>query len=162
MRLLLAAVLLLSACGPRTGAVRTGEPGADVPTAKPIIPAAPEVRIPDDANAIVVFSEAVGDPEKDYAAYAKVYVDNAPAGQTQLDAKSKPKRWGAKLPLGNRLFRFEAWFLPPSGDWQMLDPQWQPAERFVRLLDGQRTVVTLKLLDGGIKHDLQITREPLR
>lgn len=159
--LLAALAFSLAACGGGSGAIRPGEPAASVPTGMPMIPATPPVAIPDDADLIVSVSEAVGDPEKDYASYTKVYVDNAAAGQTQIEAKSKEKRWGAKVGAGNHLVRLETWILPPSGDWQMLDPQWQPAERFFRVFDGKRTIVTLKLYDGGLKHELKASREAL-
>ena len=103
----------------------------------------------------------MGSAEDDIASYTKVYVDNAAAGQTEINAKSKSKKWGAKLASGNHLFRFEKWNLPPTGDWQMLDPQWQPPERFIRVEDGQKTTVKARFYDNGRKFELQIAREPL-
>lgn len=147
------------AAGPVPGP--TMPPAASLPTAKPVIPVGAAVPIPDDANVIVQVDETVDSAEDDIASYTKIYVDNQPAGQTSIDAKSKTKRWGAKLPVGNHLFRFETWNLPPTGDWQMLDPQWQVPERFIRVEDGQRTIISLKFYDSGRKHTLEIGREPL-
>ncbi len=161
--LFLAAALAAAACSaPQTRtSVPPTAPGASLPSAKPVIPVTPPVAIPQDANFEVQVDEVVDSAEDDIASYTKVYVDNAPAGQTQIDAKSKQKKWVARLAPGNHLFRFEKWNLPPTGDWQMLDPQWQPPERFIRVDEGQKTTVALRFYDGGRKFDLGITRAPL-
>ena len=138
---------------------------------KPAAPAAPPERgaavvfaqpppIPADANALVTFSEAVAAPEDDIPAYAKVFIDGKLVGQTAIGPKSAPKAWGQVLEPGNHLFRFEAWLLPLPGEWAPLSVQWQPPERFIRVEPGRRTLVSLKLFDGGRRHSLEITRQP--
>lgn len=160
MKKLLVLALFLGACK-TAPTVPPATPAASLPTAKPVIPVTPPVVIPDDANFVLQVDEVVGSAEDDIASYTKVYVDNASAGQTEINAKSKSKKWGAKLAPGNHLFRFEKWNLPPTGDWQMLDPQWQPPERFIRVEDGQKTTVTVRFYDNGRKFDLQSARKPL-
>lgn len=118
--------------------------------------------VPSDSNFVLSVSEAVAGPEEDTPAYAKVYIDGKPAGETPKGPKSQEKKWGAHLSPGNHLFRFEYWVLPGAGDWGLLDDQWQPTERFIRIEEGGRTAVPLKFYEGGRKHSLQTSREPLR
>lgn len=135
------------------------QPAASLPTAKPVIPSSPPVVISTQSDVVLTVSETVNSAEDDIASYTKVYVDNLPSGQTDIGPKSQPKHWGAVLPPGNHLFRFETWDLPPSGEWEMLDPQWEPPERFIRVLDGQKTDISLRYYDHGFKNELTISQE---
>lgn len=127
---------------------------------RPPLPAAEEV--PADANFVLSLSEAAASVEEDTPSYAKIFVDGQPAGETAVGPKSRERRWGLRLDSGNRLFRFEYWVLPSSGPWAALDAQWQPTERFIRVVEGERAVVSLKFYDGARRHDFQISREPLK
>jgi hypothetical protein len=149
--------LILGACG-------TGQRVEQVVTpieGPPPRPAAKPYVIPTDANFLIVASEAVSGPEQDIGSYVKVLVDGKEAGQTPTGPKSAEKKWGAVLPPGNHLFRFEHWVQPLPEEWTPLKAEWQPPERFVRVDGNQRTVVTLKFVDGGRRHSLQVSREPL-
>lgn len=118
--------------------------------------------IPGDANAVVAVSEAVADPSLDAESYLKISIDGKEAGQTPIAAKSSEKKWGARLPGGNHLFRFEYWVLISTGgagQWSALASQWQPIERFVRVDDKERVLVALKFFDGARKHSYQIFRD---
>jgi hypothetical protein len=148
---LLALLPALAACG---GGVKPLEGGAPQPPAQ-------VEAIPADANVLVVASEAVASQEDDHASYLKVSVDGREAGQTATAPKSREKRWGAVLPAGNHLFRFQAWSQPVPEQWAPLADAWQPPERFIRVEAGLRTVVTLKFSEGGRRHSLQVSREPL-
>lgn len=156
---------LLCACAPSasTRVSVGGTPATVIPTAKPAVPVAPPAPppMPQNANFLLVVSEAVDSAADDLGSYTRVYVDGKPAGETPVAPKSQEKEWGALLPAGNHLFRFEKWNLPSTGDWAMLDPQWQPVERFIRVEPGQKTIVSLKFYDGGTKNDLRVVRQPL-
>ena len=153
-------LLFLAALAALFGACKTG------PIVNPLIgpppepPAKPFV-IPVMANFELSASEAVADASADQPAFFKVYIDNKEAGQTGIEPKSKEKKWGAVLTPGNHLFRFQAWLLPLPGEWTPMAEGWQPPERFIRIEDGTRTIVTLKLYEGGRRHSLQVTRAPL-
>lgn len=114
-----------------------------------------------DANFVLSVSEVVGSPEEDVASQAKVYVDQALAGETWLGPKSREKRWGARLAPGNHLFRCEYWVQAGTAPAAALDAQWQPRERFIRVEEATRAVMTLKFLDRGLRHEVQLGREPL-
>ena len=122
---------------------------------------APELAMSADANFVLTVSEAVGTPEEDTASYTQIVIDGRPAGRVPIGPRSQQRKWGARLEIGNHLFRFEQWRLPPAGDWGPLDAQWQPNERFIRVERGARTSVVLKFYEGGRKHEEQIAREPL-
>lgn len=160
-----AAALALAAC--RSAQPRAAGPGAvKQPLVTPLIGTPPNppvepVVIPVTANFLVTASEAVASADQDLPAFFKVYVDNREAGQTEISPKSKEKIWGAELPVGNHLFRFQAWVLPTPGEWTPLAEGWQAPERFIRVEPGLKTLVTLKLYDGGRRHSLQIDRQPL-
>jgi len=161
-RLLLAsaAALALAACHAKPPtAVKQPlvTPLIGTPPNPPIEP----VVIPVTANFLLTANEAVASADQDLPSFFKVYVDNKEAGQTEIAPKSKEKKWGAELALGNHLFRFQAWVLPTPGEWTPLAEGWQPPERFIRVEPGLKTLVTLKLYDGGRRHSLQIDRQPL-
>lgn len=146
------AAALLAACGGAAPLVGPA-PGAPAVPA-PEIPAPPP--IPKDANVVLTVSEAVPGPDQDTAAYVKVFVDGKEAGQTAIGPKSQDKQWGAALEPGNHLFRFELWTLPLPGEWSPLSVQWQPPERFIRVMPGARTLIFLKFQDGGRRHTLKL------
>jgi hypothetical protein len=151
---LLAAVLLLGAC-------RHVEEKVNPLIGPPPQPEVKPFAIPADANFEITESETVASAEDDQPAFVKVWVDGREAGQTAVFPKSKDKKWGAALPPGNHLFRFQMWVLPTPGEWTPLAEGWQPPERFIRVEQGLRTLVTLKLYEGGRRHSLQVAREPL-
>ncbi len=124
-------------------------------------PAPKPFVIPPGANFLLIVSEAVAAPEDDLSSYAKVYVDGQLVGQTSTEPKSREKKWGDVLAVGNHLFRFEQWVLPFPGEWTPMQASWQPPERFVRVEPDQRTIVALKFFDGGRRHSLQVSREPV-
>ncbi len=158
----LAAALLAGACAPKVVPWRVAKAGpVTLPAAQPTIPSTPPPKPVPKADFELIVSETVDSLEDDLGSYAKVYVDRQPAGETQIAAKSQDKTWEAVLPPGNHLFRFEEWYLPSTGDWTMLDPQWQPPERFIRVDPGQKTVVRLRFYDGGLRNKLEIERRPL-
>lgn len=148
----LALALGLSACG-GFKARPPGRPGPAVDLPRP----AP--AIPSDANFVLSVSEAVAGPEEDIPAYLKVTVDGNRAGETPSGPKSQEKKWGARLPPGNHLFGFEYWVASSSGAWTMLDSQWQPVERFIRIEGETRTSVSLKFYEGARRHDARISRQ---
>ena len=118
--------------------------------------------VPGDANFVVAVSQAVADPGEEAVSYLKVSIDGKGAGQTPAGAKSSEKKWGAHLPAGNHLFRFEYWVSTSTGGagpWSPINAQWQPTERFIRIEDKERLTVTLKFHDGGRKHSYQISRD---
>ena len=148
------AAVLLSLCGC----------GAHV---TPIIgpPPQPPVQafvIPAEATFILTVSEAVGNPDEDLPSFVKVFVDGREAGRTATEPKSKERRWGEAVAPGNHLFRFEVWVQPTVGEPAPVRADWQPPERFIRVEPGQRTLVSLKFVDGGRRHALQTQREPLQ
>jgi hypothetical protein len=126
-----------------------------------VIPKEPPATISSSANFVLIVSEAVGNPDEDLGSYTKVFLDGQEFARTPVGPMSEEKRWGAKLDVGNHLFRFEKWDLPMVGDWGLMDAQWQPPERFIRVEPGQRTVVRLKFFDTGRGHSLQIARDPM-
>ena len=148
-----AAAALLGAC--KTGSIVNPliGPGPE-PLSKPFV-------IPPMATFEFTGSESVASADADQPAFFKVYIDGKEAGQTAIAPKSKDKKWGAVLPFGNHLFRFQAWVLPLPGEWTQMAEGWQPPERFIRVEEGLKTLVTIKLYDGGRRHTLQVNREPL-
>ena len=172
-----AAAILSAACGNHRPVLRPVPPAAAVShpfiavssttvvastePAVNIIPTEPPAAISSSANFVLVVSEAIGSPDEDLGSYTKVFLDGQEFGRTPVGPKSQEKEWGGKLDVGNHLFRFEKWDLPAVGDWGLLDAQWQPPERFIRVEPGQRTVVRLKFYDSGHGHSLQIARDPI-
>lgn len=144
-------------------AVALAAAGCAAPAVRPLLPGhvppAPEVELPKAANVEVSVVEAVPGPEEDTGSYAVVYVGGREAGRVPVGPRSQERRWGFTLPPGNHLFRFEYWVLPPAGDWTRLDEQWQPPERFIRVDEKSRVAVSLKFVDGGRRHSLQVSRE---
>ena len=134
------------------------KPLVDLPAPQPR--AVPFV-VPPAANAEVVVTEAVAGPEEDTASFTRIFIDGKPAGQTPVAPRSQPHRWADRIPAGNHLFRFEQWYLPQAGEWGVLDAQWQPTERFVRVSDGERTTIGLKFSDGGRRFELAVSRRSL-
>jgi hypothetical protein len=154
-------LLAAAALAALLGACKSGQPVVTPLIGTPPNPPVQPVVIPPTANYLFVGSEAVASADQDEAAFFKIYIDNREAGQTDIAPKSKEKKWGAVLPVGNHLFRFQAWVLPTPGEWTPMASGWQPPERFIRVEPGLKTVTTLKLYDGGRRHSLQIERQPL-
>lgn len=154
MRRLLPLAALLWLAGCRASAVT---PIEGVPPRPPEV----AVAIPADANVLLAASEVVASAEDDQPAYVKVIVNGRESGQTATTPRSKERRWGAVLPPGNHLFKFQAWTQPLPDQWAPLADAWQPPERFIRVEPGLRTVIVLKFSDGGRRHSLQVSREPL-
>jgi hypothetical protein len=103
--------------------------------------------------------EAVGTPETDAMAYARVFLDGQEAGQTPVARRSDPKTWSARVAPGNHPLRVEYWTLPGAGDWEKLPDYRQPRERFVRVEPGTITRVKLRFAQGAKSYGLQVSRE---
>lgn len=151
------AVALLAGCA--HGGVQRQVTPLVGPPPQPIPPA--EAKPVYTNNFVLTVSEAVADSSQDLPSQTRVYVDGKLAGQTDVSPKSHDKSWGAALPDGNHLFRFEQWVLPAIGEWAPLADQWQPRQRFIRIEPGQRTLVTLKFSANERRYGLQIARDPL-
>lgn len=158
-----AAACLLAGCALKSPPhpVTLTNPAVGLATAKPTIPTTPPPPIPPQANFLLVVSETVASPDHDIGSYTKVFIDNLPAGETRIAARSVEKTWGVEISTGNHLFRFQKWELPDTGDWTELDPQYQPPERFIRINPGDKTIARLKFYDDALRHSLQIERQPL-
>lgn len=149
----LAAAAALAGCaGARVEKTQAGPPKAPPP---------PPFVAPASANVELVVAEAVAGPEEDVASFTKVFIDGQLVGQTAVGQKSQERRWAGRVPGGNRLFRFEQWYLPHVGDWAALDAQWQPPERFVRVDDAARTTIALKFSEGARRYELNVSRQQL-
>ncbi len=121
---------------------------------------APALPKPDD-NLVLTVRETVDTPEEDTPTYGRVYLNGEPAGRTELSPKSAPKRWGARLPEGNQLLRFEVWDSTGSEPGERRADDFQPRERFFRVEAGMRTMVELRFRDKGRAYDFDVTRGSL-
>jgi len=150
----LALLAFLAAC---SRGVRQVSPIVGPPPQPPVQPAQPVVT----NNLVLSVTEAVASADEDLPSYTKVFIDGKPAGQTDAAPRSQTRTWGTSLPDGNHLFRFEQWTLPTPGEWTPVPARWQPAERFIRVELGERTLVALKFYDAERRYSLSISREPL-
>lgn len=112
-------------------------------------------------NLVLTVRESVDTPEEDTTTYGRIFLNGEPAGRTELSPKSAPKRWGARLPEGNQLLRFEVWDSTGSEPGDRRADDFQPRERFFRVEAGLRTLVDLKFRDKGRAYDFEVARESL-
>ena len=131
---------------------------ADPPPAPTVLPT-PPVPVPMDADFVLVVAESIASSEEDLLSQTKAFMDGKAIGETHVGAKSEEKRWGMRIEPGNHLFRFEQWVFTPPSAWGPLDPAWQPRERFIRIEEGSRAVLTLRFSEGGRRHTVQFVRE---
>lgn len=150
MRLLPVLAAFLYACG---GAPKRAEFPTPLPPPPPVVVV--EVENPDFELVVV---ESVPNADEEGVSYTKVFVDGKEAGKTPVGPRSQEKRVRLKLPSGNQPVRLEHWFLPPVGEWTMLDAARQPRERFVRVEDGTIARLTLRYGPDGAP-SLQLARE---
>lgn len=139
-------------------AVSTETARVETPPAPVVLPT-PPVPVPADADFILAVADSIASSEEDLLSQTKVFMDGKPIGETHVGPKSEEKRWGMRLEPGNHLFRFEQWVFTPPAVWGPLDPAWQPRERFIRIEEGSRAVLTLRFSEGGRRHTVQFARE---
>jgi hypothetical protein len=108
---------------------------------------------------VVVF-EVVENAEQEGSAYAKVFVDGQPAGETPQGPRSQQKAWSGPANPGNHLIKVEYWTLQGPENWVRLDDDRQPRERFVRVEPGARSRVTVKFFDRARQNALSVSKEP--
>ncbi len=129
------------------------------PPPVPVVLPTPPVPVPEDADFVLAVVDAIASSEEDVLSQAKVFMDGKPLGETHIGPKSAEKRWGMRLEPGNHLFRFEQWVFTAPASWGPLDSAWQPRERFVRIEEGSRAVLSLRFSEGGRRHTVQFARE---
>lgn len=147
---LLALLLIAAACG--------GPKKAEFPTPLPPPPPVTAAEIK-DPNFEVVVVEAVPNADEEGVSFTMIFVDGKEAGKTEVGPRSQEKRVRLKLPFGNLPVRLEHWFLPPVGEWTLLQEDLQPRERFVRIEEGTIARLTLRYDPAG-RPSLSLSREP--
>lgn len=119
---------------------------------------APEPVAEEGLNFELVVGEVVASAEDEGVTYTALFVEGAPAGRTEVGARSAERRLRLRLPPGNHLMRLEHWELPPVGEWTRLPDSRQPRERFVRVEDGALSRLTLRY-DAEGRPSLSFERE---
>ena len=148
---LLALFLLATACSAPPKRAEFPQP---LPPPPPVVVV--EVKDPDFELVVI---ETVPNAEDEGVSFTKVFVDGKEAGKTPVGPRSQEKRVRLKLPAGNQPVRLEHWFLPPVGEWTLLETDRQPRERFVRVEETAIARLTLRYGADGAPA-LTLTREP--
>ncbi|MEK9144244.1 MAG: hypothetical protein AAB339_01390, partial [Elusimicrobiota bacterium] len=145
--------------GPVDPAAASTEAARVEPPPAPGVLPTPPLPVPEDADFVLAVVDSISSSEEDILSQTKAFMDGKPIGETHIGPKSAEKRWGMRLEPGNHLFRFEQWVFTPPAAWGPLDPAWQPRERFIRIEEGSRAVLTLRFSEGGRRHIVQFARE---
>ena len=105
--------------------------------------------------------EVVQDSKEDGISATCLYWDGNLIGQTTPGLKSREKTWEGLLPPGNHLMEFQRWFFPGDTLWVKEKKDQQPRKRFVRVIPGSKTLVSLKYSQGGKKYAFDISKKAL-